>query len=181
MDIAAELGRLIGPLRRAVLATRHAEGLPDLPEAQIELLRALQQAGTATPGEISTRLRAAPSTVSNLVRTMTAAGLVVRTQSATDLRNVYLSLSPAACEMLDRYDRVSTTALRDAMDRLSPRYRKALEAALPAIAELITALAERPPDAPPLSLTVPGRAGRAGSASSRPRRGATTPTMATRS
>src|ERR1044072_3048564 len=40
MDTATDLGRLIGPLRRAVLLrTRRAEDLPDLPEAQIELLR----------------------------------------------------------------------------------------------------------------------------------------------
>lgn len=39
---AAELSRLLGPLRRAVLrTTRSAEDLPDLPEAQIELLRVL--------------------------------------------------------------------------------------------------------------------------------------------
>jgi DNA-binding MarR family transcriptional regulator len=152
VDSATELGRLIGPLRRAVLRTRHAESLPDLPEAQIELLRALQESGTTTPREVSARLRVAPSTVSNLVRTMTAAGLVLRTPSLTDLRNVYLSLSLTASDMLDRYDRVSTAALRDAMQRLSPQRRKALEASLPALADLITLLAEHPPSTRPPSL-----------------------------
>ena len=146
VDSATELGRLIGPLRRAVLRSRHAERLPDLPEAQIELLRAVQEAGTTTPGEVSARLRVAPSTISNLVRTMTATGLLTRTPSATDLRNVHLSLSRTAHDMLDRYDRVSTTALRNAMHRLSPKRRKALEDSLPAIADLITALAEQTPD-----------------------------------
>ncbi len=149
MDSATELGRLIGPLRRAVLRSRHAERLPDLPEAQIELLRALQEAGTATPGEVSARLRVAPSTISNLVRTMTATGLLTRTPSVTDLRNVHLSLSRTAHDMLDRYDRVSTAALRNAMHRLSPERRKALEDSLPAIADLITALAEQTPDGRP--------------------------------
>lgn len=154
VDLATEFGRLIGPLRRAVLRTRHAEGLPDLPEAQIELLRALQETGTATPGEVSTRLHVAPSTVSNLVRTMTAAGLVLRTPSAADLRNVHLSLSPTACDMLDRYDRVSTAALREALQRLSPQRRKAIETCLPAIADLIRALAEQPQGGQPSSLTM---------------------------
>lgn len=146
VDNAAELGRLIGPLRRAVLGTRLAADLPDLPEAQIELLRALDEAGAATPSEIAARLRVAPSTVSNLVRTMTAAGLVLRTPSAIDLRTVHLSLSPTARDMLDRYDHTSSAALRRAMNRLTPQHRKALERALPALADLITALQDQPQD-----------------------------------
>jgi DNA-binding MarR family transcriptional regulator len=144
MDSATEFGRLIGPLRRAVLRTRHAEGLPDLPEAQIELLRALQEAGTTTPREVAKQLHIAPSTVSNLVRTMIPSGLVERTPSATDLRNVHLALSPKARDMLDRYDRVSTAALRAAMNRLTLQRRNALERALPAFADLIVALATEP-------------------------------------
>lgn len=143
MDTAAEFGRLIGPLRRAVLRTRHAEGLPDLPEAQIELLRVLEHAGTPTAREVATRLGVAPSTVSNLVRAMSTAGLVQRTPSAIDLRNVHLSLTPKACDMLERYDRVSTAALRCAMKSLTPQRRNALEQALPALADLITALSSQ--------------------------------------
>jgi DNA-binding MarR family transcriptional regulator len=159
-DAAARLGRLIGPLRRAVLRSRHAENLPDLPEAQIELLRALQQAGTSTPSSISTHLRIAPSTVSNLVREMTDKGLVLRSPSATDLRHVHLSLTPTAADMLDRYDRVSTAALRTAMQSLSPQRRKALEACLPAIADLITALTEQRDDSPSPPRRAPGRIAR---------------------
>ncbi|WP_171166589.1 MarR family winged helix-turn-helix transcriptional regulator [Streptomyces sp. I05A-00742] len=140
MDTATELGRLLGPLRRAVLRTRRSEGLPDLPEAQIELLRVLAETGTVTPREAAVRLRAAPSTISNLVRTMTAADLVERTPSATDLRTVHLSASPRALDMLDRYDRTSTAALRRALDALPPRSREAVDHALPALADLLVAL-----------------------------------------
>src|SRR4051812_45746818 len=39
VPVEAQLSALLGPLRRAVLRrTRATEGLPDLPEAQIELL-----------------------------------------------------------------------------------------------------------------------------------------------
>ncbi|MCP2257083.1 MULTISPECIES: MarR family winged helix-turn-helix transcriptional regulator, partial [Actinomycetes] len=140
MDTATEFGRLLGPLRRAVLRTRRAEGLPDLPEAQIELLRVLAEAGTLTPGEAAVRLKAAPSTVSNLVRTMVAADLVERTPSTTNLRTVHLAATPRALDMLDRYDRISTAALRQALDSLSPRSRQAVERAIPALAELLVAL-----------------------------------------
>ncbi|AYG85271.1 hypothetical protein DWB77_07488 [Streptomyces hundungensis] len=148
MDTASEFGRLIGPLRRAVLRTRRMEGLPDLPEAQIELLRTLAETDGATPREAAARLRIAPSTVSNLVRAMTAAGLVERTPSTTDLRTVRLTASPKALDMLDRYDRTSTTSLRHALDGLAPQSREALRLAIPALAELLTALEAQAPEEP---------------------------------
>ncbi len=141
MDTATDLGRLIGPLRRAVLLrTRRAEDLPDLPEAQIELLRVLAEAGPLAPRDVASRLRVASSTVSNLVRTMTATGLVERRPSATDLRTVTLVASPHALDLLDRYDRVSTEELRRALTALTPDSRRAIEEALPALRELRGAL-----------------------------------------
>ncbi|MFJ8593407.1 MarR family winged helix-turn-helix transcriptional regulator [Streptomyces sp. NPDC093598] len=141
MDTATDLGRLIGPLRRAVLLrTRRAADLPDLPEAQIELLRVLSDAGALAPREVATRLRVAPSTVSNLVRAMTASGLVERKPSSTDLRTVTLVASPHALDLLSRYDRVSTETLRHALTALTPDSRRAIEEALPALTELIGAL-----------------------------------------
>lgn len=141
MDIATGLGRLIGPLRRAVLQrTRRAADLPDLPEAQIELLRVLSDAGALAPGEVATRLRVAPSTVSNLVRAMTTSGLIERRASSTDLRTVSLVASPHALDLLSRYDQVSTEALRRALAALTPESRRAIEEALPALTELLGAL-----------------------------------------
>ncbi|MEV5943258.1 MarR family transcriptional regulator [Streptomyces sp. NPDC051994] len=140
MDTATEFGQLLGPLRRAVLRTRRSDDLPDLPEAQIELLRALCGTGPLTPREASARLRVAPSTVSNLVRTMTASGLIERTPSSTDLRTVHLAASPRAVDLLDRYDRVSTRALQGALDQLTAQSREAIDRALPALAELLATL-----------------------------------------
>ncbi|UFQ19915.1 MULTISPECIES: MarR family winged helix-turn-helix transcriptional regulator [Streptomyces] len=140
MDTATEFGRLIGPLRRAILRTRRTAGLPDLSEAQIELLRALAEAGPLSPRQAADRLRLAPSTVSNLLRTMTAAGLVERKPSTTDLRTVRLTASPTALEMLHAYDRTSTAALHRALAELTPNSREAIERALPALAELLTVL-----------------------------------------
>ncbi|MGK5627991.1 MarR family winged helix-turn-helix transcriptional regulator [Streptomyces sp. URMC 123] len=140
MDTATELGRLIGPLRRAVLRAHRTVGLPDLPEAQIELLRVLARTGSITPRQAAAQLRVAPSTVSNLVRAMTAEGLVERTPSPDDLRTVRLAISPKALGMLNTYDRASTAELRRALDRLTAQNRRALDAAVPALAELLTAL-----------------------------------------
>ena len=145
MDTAAELSRLLGPLRRSVLrATRSAEGLPDLPEAQIELLRALLAAGPLSPGEAARRLGVANSTVSNLVRAMANAGLVRREQAPGDYRAVLLAPTDEALDLLHRYDRTSATALATAIERLTPDERHALAASLPALAHLTEELEVRP-------------------------------------
>ncbi|MFL5996378.1 MAG: MarR family winged helix-turn-helix transcriptional regulator [Streptomyces sp.] len=140
MDTATEFGRLVGPLRRAILRTRRTADLPDLPEAQIELLRALAEAGPLSPRQAADRLRLAPSTISNLVRAMTTAGLIEREPSTTDLRTVALAASPSALELLHTYDRTSTAALHRALADLTPDSREAIEHALPALAELLTVL-----------------------------------------
>ncbi|MFF3501865.1 MarR family winged helix-turn-helix transcriptional regulator [Streptomyces sp. NPDC003247] len=131
-----------GPLRRAVLrATRNAEGLPDLPEAQIELLRALSSSAEGlSPGAAAARLRVAPSTVSNLVRTMSAARLVERVRPEHDQRTVVLTASSRALELLERYDRASTAALVRVVRELPDADRLALDRALPALDRLVAAL-----------------------------------------
>ncbi|WAP55289.1 MarR family winged helix-turn-helix transcriptional regulator [Streptomyces sp. S465] len=140
--VAAGLGGLLGPLRRAVLrATRNAEGLPDLPEAQIELLRALSSAPDGlSPGAAANRLRVAPSTVSNLVRTMSAARLVDRIRPEHDHRTVVLTASADALKLLERYDRASTAALTRVVEELPEADRLALDQALPALDRLVAAL-----------------------------------------
>jgi DNA-binding MarR family transcriptional regulator len=135
---AAELSRLLGPLRRALLrATRSAEGLPDLPEAQIELLRVLADAGRISPRDAAARLRVAPSTVSNLVRTATAAGLVERTASSADLRTVELSPTPTALHLLGRYDRTSAATLAEAVARLGDDDARTITQAVPVLGRLL--------------------------------------------
>ncbi|MDN0197701.1 MarR family transcriptional regulator [Streptomyces sp. S.PNR 29] len=140
--VAAGLSGLLGPLRRAVLrATRNAEGLPDLPEAQIELLRALSSSPEGlSPGAAAVRLRVAPSTVSNLVRTMSAARLVERIRPEHDQRTVVLTASAEALHLLERYDRASTAALIRVVEKLPDADRVALDQALPALKRLVAAL-----------------------------------------
>ncbi|MFF7409592.1 MarR family winged helix-turn-helix transcriptional regulator [Streptomyces lydicus] len=141
-QVAAGLSGVLGPLRRAVLrATRNAEGLPDLPEAQIELLRALSSSPEGlSPGAAATRVRVAPSTVSNLVRTMSAARLVERVRPERDQRTVVLTASDEARHLLERYDRASTAALTRVVEELSDADRVALNHVLPALDRLVTAL-----------------------------------------
>ncbi|NYH80622.1 DNA-binding MarR family transcriptional regulator [Actinopolyspora biskrensis] len=155
MDIATSLSRLLGPLRRAVLrSTRAAGELPDLPEAQIELLRALSAEGPMGTKATAERLRTSPATVSNLVRTMSSAGLIDRQTSRSDLRTVNLSVTTTAQQLLDRYDTASRTTLEQAMAGLSAEDRDALVRAVPALERLTAELDSH-------SAHKPGSAGRA--------------------
>lgn len=143
--IAAGLGHLLGPLRRAVLrTTRRKEALPDLPEAQIELLRVLStaEAGLA-PRDVAAQLKVAPSTVSNLVRAMAQSGLVRRVPQPDDLRAVVLTASPEALVLLERYDKASTSALAQVVAQLSSTDRAALSAALPILERLVVELEQQ--------------------------------------
>ena len=138
---ADALSRLLGPLRRAVLRrARESGGLPDLPDAQIELLRVLQAAPGTGVGEVAARLRVAPSTVSNVVRSAVAAGLVERRTSPTDLRAVELYPSTIALRLLETYDGTSCALLSNALAILSPGDRKAIERAMPALGRLLDAI-----------------------------------------
>ncbi|MET8468964.1 MarR family winged helix-turn-helix transcriptional regulator [Streptomyces sp. NPDC006422] len=140
---ASELSHLLGPLRRAVLrATRNAADLPDLPEAQIELLRVLAD-GPLPARETADRLRVAPSTVSNLVKSMRAAGLVERRSRPDDARTVLLAATAKATDLLDRYDHASAAALARGIEHLTPQERTALRAALPALSRLAAGLTEK--------------------------------------
>lgn len=144
MDTASDLSQLLGPLRRAVLrSTRGAADLPDLPEAQIELLRALAAEGSLGTKVVADRLRIAPSTVSNLVKTMVASGLVERAADRADQRAVILTPTPAALDLLDRYDRASTAALEGALAALPAADRAALRDALPVLRRLVRELDNR--------------------------------------
>ncbi|MDM7892306.1 MarR family winged helix-turn-helix transcriptional regulator [Curtobacterium caseinilyticum] len=136
--IARRLSDRIGPFRRTLLRTSRAVAdLPDVPDAQIEVMRALSAdpAGTA-PSSLAARLGLARSTVSNLVSAMEQSGLVERRVVGGDGRRATVHLTPLATERLRTYDEAATAVLVDALARLSDDDRTALAAALPALERL---------------------------------------------
>ena len=144
-DIARELGRELGPLRRAVSrATRAADGLPDLPENQIEILRTVAaQPGIGTSA-IAARIQLSRPTVSNLLATMRRAGLIDLTRPRADGRLVEASATEAALSLLDRFDRASEVVIREALAQLSPAQQRSLGSAMPAIAAMNDVLRRHP-------------------------------------
>jgi DNA-binding MarR family transcriptional regulator len=145
--VSLEAGRLaavISPLRRALLtAAREREGLPDIPDAQIEVIRALPRGTVASPSGIADSLGLGRSTVSNLLASMERAGLIARRSRTDDRRQVDVVASPDALELFDRFDRASESIVTDAAASLSADDLAALEAAIPALERLRDAFAAR--------------------------------------
>ncbi|NTW42748.1 MAG: MarR family transcriptional regulator [Cellulomonadaceae bacterium] len=142
---AIALAQALGPVRRALVkATRAAGDLPDLSEAQIEVLRLLVGHGVLSSTEIATRLGLARPTVSNLLKSMSGLQLIDRTASEGDLRSTLVGASPRARVLLARYDRVSADILDEALGRLDPDTRDALSGCAAALTQLTAALSSVP-------------------------------------
>lgn len=129
---AVELARIAGPLRRALTkATQSAGDLPDIPEAQIEVLRLLVERGPLSSADIAERLRLARPTVSNLLKAMSQAELVNRL-ATQDLRSTLLDASPRARRLLSQYDETSARVIAEALGTLTPdEQRRLFDAASP--------------------------------------------------
>ena len=142
LSAAAALSRVLGPLRRGVLrATRAAEGLPDLPDTHIEVLRAVADSPAISPKQIADQLGLARPTVSNLIQTMRRAQLLTLDRDEHDARVVHVSTTDYAAGLLRRYDNASEQILHAAINTLTPAERAAITAAVPALARLQTILA----------------------------------------
>lgn len=134
---ATRLAAVISPLRRALLAAaRKREDLPDIPDAQIEVIRALPHGEAVSPSGLAQALGLGRSTISNLLASMERSGLVVRRPRTDDRRQVDVMASPQALDYFARFDRASAEIVADAAASLSDTDRAALEAAVPALERL---------------------------------------------
>lgn len=135
--VARRLSAEVGPFRRALLTTARRTGeLPEIPDAQIEVLRRLDEDGWSSPTRIGRALGLARSTVSNLVAAMQRDGLVERRLAAGDGRSTEVGLTDLARDRLAVYDAAAEQVLVAAMQTLDPRARQDLARALPRFAEL---------------------------------------------
>lgn len=134
---AGLLAHQLGPLRRAVLrASRSAADLPDIPEAQIEVMRSLAMTGESAPSDLADTLGLARSTVSNLLSQMEKAELIERHLVAGDGRRTRVGLTPLAETRLRAFDESAAHILAAALRDLSAGDVAAIAAALPALDRL---------------------------------------------
>jgi DNA-binding MarR family transcriptional regulator len=140
---AVRLAAVISPLRRTLLAAaRSVQRLPEIPDSQIEIVRALPRGTTASPGELAERLGLSRSAVSNLLGAMQERELIERRSRDEDRRQVEVVATERALGLFERFDRASAVLVAGAAERLSPADRAALAAAVPALERLRDALVD---------------------------------------
>lgn len=143
---AARFAAVISPLRRALLAATRADAdLPELSEAQIDVLRTLPRGTSRGSAEIADTLRLGRSTVSNLLGAMQAEGLIVRSPDPADGRRVVVQASARALDLFDRFDAAHSALVERATSALSAVDRAALALAVPALEQLCAVLTSSAP------------------------------------
>ena len=136
-DVVARLRRV---LRTSIRADYPWESLP---MAQVELLQSLAESAPARVGDLATRLRLAPSTVSGLISQMMGSGLVERGTDPGDRRVAVVELSADGRRQLAGWHAAHRERITAALGALEPADRDAIEAALPALGRLVDRLAEQ--------------------------------------
>ena len=90
-----------------------------------------------------------PNTVTTIVNTLAAQGMVSRATADGDRRAVELTATDAGQQAVHAWQATNAAVLHLALSTLPPHQRRALAAAVPALAALATAV-DRLADSPPL-------------------------------
>ncbi len=146
--LAEGIARLRRALRRGA---RVADPGNPLAVAQLELLSAVTEHPGTRPGQLARLLHMRPNTVTTIVNTLTAQGLVSRATADTDRRAIELTATSAGEQAVHTWQATNAAVLHLALSTLPAPQRRALAAAVPALAALATAvdrLADSPPGSP---------------------------------
>jgi DNA-binding MarR family transcriptional regulator len=138
--LAEGIARLRRALRRGA---RVADPGNPLAVAQLELLSAVAEHPGARPGQLARLLNMRPNTVTTIVNTLTAQGLVTRTAADADRRAVELTATDAGQQAVHAWQATNAAVLHLALSTLSASQRRALSAAVPALNALAAAIDRR--------------------------------------
>ncbi len=147
--LAEGIARLRRALRRGA---RVADPGNPLAVAQLELLSAVTEHPGARPGQLARLLHMRPNTVTTIVNTLTARGMISRAATDRDRRAVELTATEAGQQAVHAWQATNAAVLHLALSTLSAPQRRALAAAVPALAALASAvdrLADSPPEPAP--------------------------------
>jgi DNA-binding MarR family transcriptional regulator len=122
-QLAEALRDAITRLNRRV---RQARPVGDLTVTQLSALTSLELAGAMTPRELADTERVQPPTMTKIVAKLEERGLVQRTPHPTDGRQVILSSTGLARDILGQYERVRDEWLAERLAELTPDERDVL-------------------------------------------------------
>ena len=146
--LADGIARLRRALRRGA---RVADPGNPLAVAQLELLSALTEHPGARPGQLARLLNMRPNTVTTIVNTLAAQGMVTRAAADADRRAVELTATDTGHQAVHAWQATNAAVLHLALSTLPAPQRRALAAAAPALnalAQAVDRLADA--QAPPL-------------------------------
>lgn len=136
-----ELMRVTASIRRfARRSLASSLGYPALPEAKRELLLVVEARPGIGVAAAAAELGLAGNSVSTLVNALLEAGLLLRETDPADRRAARLTLTESATQRLRRWRQARGELLGRALDQTGARDRAAIEAAVPALRRLHTAL-----------------------------------------
>ncbi|MGZ3446305.1 MAG: MarR family transcriptional regulator [Nocardioides sp.] len=132
--LASELRLSVMRLRRRLANERHPDN--ELSLNQMAVLGALYRAGDLTVGELATRERVQPPSMTRTVNCLESSGYVARRPHDTDGRQVVVTLTDSGREtvLADRERRDLWLSLR--LQDLTPEERSVLRAAAPILERL---------------------------------------------
>ncbi|MFJ8042615.1 MarR family winged helix-turn-helix transcriptional regulator [Kitasatospora sp. NPDC096147] len=146
LEQAQQLTDVITRLRRALRSSIRTDyPWESLPMAQVELLQTLAAAPLRV-GELATRQRLAPNTVSGLVGKLLDAGFVDRQPDPGDRRTARIALTEAGRRQLNDWQQAHERRLADALRGLGEADCQAVMNALPGLELLARALSTTPPE-----------------------------------
>jgi DNA-binding MarR family transcriptional regulator len=135
-------GRLASDLSLAVirLARQLRFRRPDshVSLSQLSALSTLAKEGAMTPGALAERERVRPPSMTRVIASLTALGLVARTAHPVDRRQVLVSVSPAGAQLIEAERRASQEWLSQRLAALDSGQRDALLTA----ADLMSAIVD---------------------------------------
>jgi DNA-binding MarR family transcriptional regulator len=132
-EVALALRGIRQLVRTLQESARAVEGRTGITNAQLFLLRALEEVDSLSLGELAAEARTQQSTVSIVVKRLVRTGLVRRQRSPDDARRVHLSLTARGRRKLHNAPVPPTARLLDALRAVSPAERRALIRGLKAL------------------------------------------------
>ena len=131
-ELAARLSVAVGRLHRRIRLDSN-----DVPPLQLSTLVSISEHGPLRLGELAAREAVSAPTMTRVLAALDERGLIVRSPDPDDARSTRVALSDTGVRVLAEV-RTRRTALLDArLARLTPTQRAALEAAVPALEEMV--------------------------------------------
>lgn len=141
--MAADETRLAGELSLSIVRfARHLRSMRQhslISLTNLSALNVLASDGPLTPGQLATRERIRPPSMTRIVGSLTELGLIKRIAHPTDGRQVIVSLSEEGEQLIESESAAREEWLRSKLDALAPEERKVLREAADLLTTLIDA------------------------------------------